>query len=193
VPSGVEAILNLIGGLPNGTPVAFEAAYGWGWLVELLEDYGFDPHRVHPLRCTAIASARLNAWRCIASHESARLEHARQRASHRRLASTRRSGHDDQFGHTAHHLAEPRPFRGLCQLTIAYGRMSPAATAAVGAATMGPALRSRAPPPTRAHCYPCARPPARTFPLLPHCVPRTLIPPRATRIARAGRHRASRS
>ena len=52
-------MLRLIGGLPAGTPVAFEAAYGWGWLVELLEDYGFDPHLVHPLRCKAIASARL--------------------------------------------------------------------------------------------------------------------------------------
>jgi transposase len=39
--------------------VAFEAAYGWGRLVELLEDYGFDPHLVHPLRRKAIASARL--------------------------------------------------------------------------------------------------------------------------------------
>jgi predicted ester cyclase len=27
--------------------------------VELLEDYGFAPHLVHPLRCKAIASARL--------------------------------------------------------------------------------------------------------------------------------------
>src|SRR5689334_12567974 len=35
------------------------AAFGWGWLVELLEDYGFHPHLVHPLRCKAIASARL--------------------------------------------------------------------------------------------------------------------------------------
>ncbi len=35
------------------------SAYGWGWLVGLLEDYGFDPHLVHPLRCKAIASARL--------------------------------------------------------------------------------------------------------------------------------------
>jgi hypothetical protein len=24
--------------LPTGTPVAFEAAFGWGWLVGLLED-----------------------------------------------------------------------------------------------------------------------------------------------------------
>jgi transposase len=59
VPNGVEPILSVIGGLPAGTPAAFEAAFGWGWLVELLEDYGFDPHLVHPLQCKAIASARL--------------------------------------------------------------------------------------------------------------------------------------
>jgi transposase len=59
VPNGVEPILKVIGGLPPGTPAAFEAAFGWGWLLELLEDYGFDPHLVHPLQCKAIASARL--------------------------------------------------------------------------------------------------------------------------------------
>jgi transposase len=59
VVNGSEPMLRLIGDLPSGTPVAFEAAFGWGWLVELLEDYGFDPHLVHPLRCKAIASARL--------------------------------------------------------------------------------------------------------------------------------------
>jgi transposase len=59
VPNGVEPILSLIGGLPAGTPAAFEAAFGTGWLVELLEDYGFTPHLVHPSRCKAIASARL--------------------------------------------------------------------------------------------------------------------------------------
>ena len=59
VVNGTEPVLKLIGDLPAGTPVAFEAAYGWGWLVELLQDYGFDPHLVHPLRCKAIASARL--------------------------------------------------------------------------------------------------------------------------------------
>jgi hypothetical protein len=62
VVNGSEPMLRLIGGLPAGTPVAFEAAFGWGWLAGwrgLLEDYGFDPHLVHPLRCKAIASARL--------------------------------------------------------------------------------------------------------------------------------------
>src|SRR6186997_2645915 len=59
VPNGAEPILKVIGGLPPGTPAAFEAGFGTGWLVELLEDYGFEPHLVHPLRCKAIASARL--------------------------------------------------------------------------------------------------------------------------------------
>ena len=57
--NGTEPLLRLIGDLPAGTPVAFEAAFGWGWLLRLLEDYGFNPHLVHPLRCKAIASARL--------------------------------------------------------------------------------------------------------------------------------------
>ena len=59
VPNWTETILGVIGGLPPGTPAAFEAAFGWGWLLEVLEDYGFDPHLVHPLQCKAIASARL--------------------------------------------------------------------------------------------------------------------------------------
>jgi transposase len=59
VVNGSEPFLRLIGDLPAGTPVAFEAAFGWSWLADLLEDYGFDAHLVHPLRCKAIASARL--------------------------------------------------------------------------------------------------------------------------------------
>src|SRR6516162_2398019 len=59
VPNGTQPVLRLIGDLPAGTPVAFEAAFGWSWLAELLEDYGFAPHLVHPSRCKAIASARL--------------------------------------------------------------------------------------------------------------------------------------
>jgi transposase len=59
VVNGSEPFLRLIGDLPSGTPVAFEAAFGWGWLADLLEGYGFEAHLVHPLRCKAIASARL--------------------------------------------------------------------------------------------------------------------------------------
>jgi hypothetical protein len=57
--NGSTPFLQLIGDLPSGTPVAFEAAFGWSWLADLLEDDGFEAHLVHPLRCKAIASARL--------------------------------------------------------------------------------------------------------------------------------------
>jgi len=52
-------LIPVLGALPPGTPVAFEAAYGWGWLVDLLEELELEPHLVHPSRCKAIASARL--------------------------------------------------------------------------------------------------------------------------------------
>ncbi len=59
VVNGSEPMLRLIGELPAGTPVASGAAFGWSWLAGLLEDYGLEAHLVHPLRCKAIASARL--------------------------------------------------------------------------------------------------------------------------------------
>jgi transposase len=52
-------LVPILGALAPGTPVAFEAAYGWGWLVDLLEELELEPHLVHPSRCKAIASARL--------------------------------------------------------------------------------------------------------------------------------------
>ncbi|HLI56021.1 MAG TPA: IS110 family transposase [Actinomycetota bacterium] len=45
--------------LEPGTKVAFEAAYGWGWLADLLEQCSLEAHLVHPAACKAIASARL--------------------------------------------------------------------------------------------------------------------------------------
>ena len=59
VVNGTEPFLRLIGDPPPGTPVASGAAFGWSWLADLLENYGFDSHLIHPLRCEAIASARL--------------------------------------------------------------------------------------------------------------------------------------
>jgi len=59
VVNGSGPMLRLIGDLPPGTPVASGAAFGRGWLADLLEDYGFEARLVHPLRCQAIASARL--------------------------------------------------------------------------------------------------------------------------------------
>jgi len=59
LPNDSAELTSILGRLAPGTPVAFEAAYGWGWLVELLEELELEPHLVHPSRCKAIASARL--------------------------------------------------------------------------------------------------------------------------------------
>src|SRR6266498_1855543 len=59
LPNDPAELVPILGTLDPGTPVAFEAAYGWGWLAELLEELGLEPHLVHPSRCKAIASARL--------------------------------------------------------------------------------------------------------------------------------------
>jgi transposase len=52
-------LVPILGALAPGTWVAFEAAYGWRWLVELLEELDLEPQLVHPSRCKAIAAARL--------------------------------------------------------------------------------------------------------------------------------------
>lgn len=45
------------------------AAFGWSWLAGLLEDYAFEAYPLHPLRCQAIASARLkNDKASVAAH-----------------------------------------------------------------------------------------------------------------------------
>ncbi len=54
-----EKLADMLVGADPGTPVAFEAAYGWTWLAELLNDLGLEPHLAHPPRCKAIAYARL--------------------------------------------------------------------------------------------------------------------------------------
>jgi transposase len=59
VVNGSAELVEILGGLPVGTPVAFEAAYGWTWLAELLDDLGLQAHLAHARGCKAIASARL--------------------------------------------------------------------------------------------------------------------------------------
>jgi hypothetical protein len=59
LPNDPVKLVPVLGVLPPGTPVAFEAAYGWGWLVELLEELELEPHLVHPSRGRAIAAAQL--------------------------------------------------------------------------------------------------------------------------------------
>jgi hypothetical protein len=61
--TGTAPIVRLVGDLPSGTPMAFEAAFGWGWLVRLLEDYCFDRPKTPEMgtppsaTCSAASSA----------------------------------------------------------------------------------------------------------------------------------------
>jgi transposase len=59
VDNGSVAMRELLEDLPRGTEVAFEAGYGWSWVLDLLQDLGHEPHLAHPGGCRAIASARL--------------------------------------------------------------------------------------------------------------------------------------
>jgi transposase len=59
VPNDPERLADVLCGAEPGTPVAFESAYGWGWLAELLEDMGLEAHLAHAKSCKAIAHARL--------------------------------------------------------------------------------------------------------------------------------------
>jgi Transposase len=60
LPNDSAELTSILGRLEAATPVAFEAADGWGWPAELLEELELEPHLVHPSRGKAIASARRN-------------------------------------------------------------------------------------------------------------------------------------
>jgi hypothetical protein len=96
-------VLRVIGGLPAGTPAAFDAAFGTGWLMELLEDYGFAPHLVHSQRCKAIASARLKNDQVDAARPGGLLPDP-----DRSLPTCSQPGHGTQPGRTGL-LAARRP------------------------------------------------------------------------------------
>ena len=59
VPNNPARLSDVLCGAEPGTPVVFEAAYGWSWLAELLQGMGMDVHLAHARSCKAIAYARL--------------------------------------------------------------------------------------------------------------------------------------
>ena len=59
VANASQEMTEILASVGEGTSAAFEAGYGWSWLVELCEELGLEPHLAHPSRCKAIASARL--------------------------------------------------------------------------------------------------------------------------------------
>jgi transposase len=52
--------------LPQGTPVAVEAAFGWPWVADFLEDLQLDPHLGHPPALRVLAQHEAKSDRCDA-------------------------------------------------------------------------------------------------------------------------------
>jgi transposase len=52
--------------VPAGTPVALEAAFGWPWIADLLEELGLEPHLGHPPAVKVLAQHEAKGDRCDA-------------------------------------------------------------------------------------------------------------------------------
>jgi transposase len=59
VPNDRRVLAEVLSAVGQGTPVAFEAAYGTGWIAEVLRGQGLEPHLAHAAGCRAIADAKL--------------------------------------------------------------------------------------------------------------------------------------
>ena len=59
LPNDPGELTPLLMSLGEDVSVVFEAAYGWGWLADLLGELGIDTHLAHAKNVKAIASARL--------------------------------------------------------------------------------------------------------------------------------------
>lgn len=61
-----EAMREWLGRVPAGTPAALEAAFGWPWIADLLEEVGLEPHLGHPPAIKVLAQHEAKGDRCDA-------------------------------------------------------------------------------------------------------------------------------
>ena len=50
--------------LPKGLPVAMEAAFGWPWIADMVEECGLEPHLAHPPAVRVLAKHQAKSDRC---------------------------------------------------------------------------------------------------------------------------------
>jgi transposase len=62
--SDQDAVRQWLRRLPEGTPVAMEAAFGWPWVADLLEELGLDPRLGHPPALKVLAQHEAKSDRC---------------------------------------------------------------------------------------------------------------------------------
>ena len=61
-----QAMRQWLSRVPAGTPVALEAAFGWPWIADLLEEVGLEPHLGHPPAIKVLAQHEAKGDRCDA-------------------------------------------------------------------------------------------------------------------------------
>ncbi len=61
-----QAMRQWLGRVPAGTAVALEAAFGWPWIADLLEEAGLEPHLGHPPAIKVLAKHEAKSDRCDA-------------------------------------------------------------------------------------------------------------------------------
>jgi transposase len=61
-----QAMRHWLARVPPGTPVALEAAFGWPWIADLLEEAGLEPHLGHPPAVKVLAQHEAKGDRCDA-------------------------------------------------------------------------------------------------------------------------------
>ena len=59
-----DAMRRWLSRLPEQTPVALEAAFGWPWIADFLEDLKLDPHLGHPPALKVLAQHEAKSDRC---------------------------------------------------------------------------------------------------------------------------------
>ena len=59
-----QAMRQWLSRVPAGTPVALEAAFGWPWIADLLEEVGLEPHLGHPPAIKVLAQHEAKSDRC---------------------------------------------------------------------------------------------------------------------------------
>ena len=62
--SDPHAMRQWLGRLAKGTPVAMEAAFGWPWIADLLEEMELSPHLGHPPALKVLAQHEAKSDRC---------------------------------------------------------------------------------------------------------------------------------
>jgi transposase len=123
-----QAMRRWLARVPKGTPVALEAAYGWPWIADLLEEAGLEPHLGHPPAIKVLAKTeakgdRIDADRLAKFQLRGILPEAylatpevrtrRERVRYRMALSTLRSGVKNRVQAILHRLGILHPFSDL--------------------------------------------------------------------------------